>query len=135
MLLANRYSSCTLTSQASSSLSIKDGWYSRAPIALLPTKARRSTGDIILIEILCSFAQALKILWLLFQKCRRRQACDLLEHAAEMVGIVEAQQVRHFAHAQTFHQEILGLVNHEIVYITDGGSASGMVNQITEVTG
>ena len=64
----------------------------------------------------------------------RCQASDLLEQAAEMVGIVEAQQVRHFAHAQTFHQEILGLVNHEIVYITDGGSASGMVNQITEVT-
>ena len=71
---------------------------------------------------------------LLFQKFRRRQASDLLEQAAEMVGIVEAQKVRHFAHAQTFHQEILGLVNHEIVYITDGGSASGMVNQITEVT-
>ena len=74
-------------------------------------------------------------LWLLFQKFRRRQASDLLEQAAEMVGIVEAQQVRHFAHAQTFHQEILGLVNHEIVYITDGGSSCGMVNQITEVTG
>ena len=71
---------------------------------------------------------------LLFHKFRRRQASDLLEQAAEMVGIVEAQQVRHFAHAQTFHQQILGLVNHEIVYITDGGSASGMVNQITEVT-
>ena len=28
----------------------------------------------------------------------------------EIVGIVEAQQVRHFAYAQTFHQEILGLV-------------------------
>ena len=64
----------------------------------------------------------------------RCQASDLLEQAAEMVGIVEAQQVRHFAHAQAFHKEILGLVNHEIVYITDGGSASGMVNQITEVT-
>ena len=66
-------------------------------------------------------------LWLLFQKFRRRLSCDLLEQAAEMVGIVEAQQVRNFAHAQTFHQEILGLVNHEIVYITDGGSACGMV--------
>ena len=52
-----------------------------------------------------------------------------------MVGIVEAQQVRNFAYTQTFHQEILGLVNHEIVYITDGGSSCGMVNQITEVSG
>ena len=71
---------------------------------------------------------------LLFQKFRRRQASDLLEQAAEMVGIVEAQQVSHLAHAQTFHQEIFGLVNHETVYITDGGSSCGMVNQITEVT-
>ena len=71
---------------------------------------------------------------LLFQEFRRRQASDLLEQAAEMVGIVEAQKVRHFAHAQTFHQEILGLANHEIVYIADGGSSCGMVNQITEVT-
>ena len=51
-----------------------------------------------------------------------------------MVGIVEAQKVRHFAHAQTIHQEILGLANHEIVYIADGGSSCGMVNQIPEVT-
>lgn len=51
-----------------------------------------------------------------------------------MVGIVEAQKVRYFAHAQTFHQEILGLANHEIVYIADGGSSCGMVNQIPEVT-
>ena len=71
---------------------------------------------------------------MLFQKFRRRHSCDLLEQAAEMVGIVEAKQVRHFAHAQTFHQLILGLVNHEIVYITYGVSASGMVNQITVLT-
>ena len=69
---------------------------------------------------------------LLFQKFRRRQASDLLEQAAEMVWIVEAQQVCHFAHAQTFHQEILGLANHEIVYIADGGSSCGMVNQRLE---
>ena len=74
-------------------------------------------------------------LWLLFQKFRRRLSCDLLEQAAEMVGIVEAQQVRNFAYTQTFHQEILGLVNHEIVYLTDGSSSCVMVNQVTEVTG
>ena len=31
---------------------------------------------------------------MLFQKFRRHLSCDLLEQAAEMVGIVEAQQVR-----------------------------------------
>ena len=47
----------------------------------------------------CSFC-LLRRNWVLFGKFRRRHSCDLLEEAAEMVGIVEAQQVRHFAHAQ-----------------------------------
>ena len=53
-----------------------------------------------------------------------------------MVGIVEAQQVRHFAYAQTFHQEILGLVNHDY-YKTERGyhSRSGNSNDGWNIIG
>ena len=72
---------------------------------------------------------------LLQQELRRRRARYFFEHATEMMRILEAQQVGHFAYAEPFHQESLGLVDDEIMDVADGGAPGGLMDHVAEVTG
>ena len=53
------------------------------------------------------------------------------EQAAEMVGIVEAQKVGHFADGEPLHQEILGLVDHERVDVADGSTPVSVADKLS----
>ena len=71
----------------------------------------------------------------LLQVIRRRHPRHLLEKAAEMVGILKAKEIGHFANAEPLHQERFCLVNDKIVDIADCGPACCLVNQVAEVSG
>ena len=70
---------------------------------------------------------------LFLHKLRRSHSGDLLEQPAEVVGILEAQQVGHFSYSMTFHQKVLSLVYHEGVDIADGSAAGGLMDHVAEV--
>ena len=71
----------------------------------------------------------------LLQVIRRRHPRHLLEKAAEMVGILEAKEIGHFANGESLHQERFSLVYNEVVDIADCGPAGCLVNQVAEVSG
>ena len=58
---------------------------------------------------------------------------NLLEQSAEMMGVFEAQQVGHFTDDETFHQKGFRLIDDEGMDVSDGCSAGGVVDHITEV--
>ena len=71
----------------------------------------------------------------LLQVIRRRHSRHLLEKAAEMVGILEAKEIGHFANGESLHQERFSLVYNKGVDIADCRPTGRLVNQVAEVSG
>ena len=69
------------------------------------------------------------------KKHRRRNSCDLLEEAGEVVRILEAQEVGGFVDVMAVHQEVLALFNYEGMDVADGRAAGGFVNHVAQVAG
>ena len=51
-----------------------------------------------------------------------------------MMGKIEAQEARGLADVVTVHEQALGLVDDIVVDVADGRSASGLVDNVAEIT-
>ena len=69
----------------------------------------------------------------LSQELCRRHSRDFLEQTAEVVRVLEAQQIGHFAYAETFHQEGFCLVNDKCMDVADGCATGGFMDHIAEI--
>ena len=67
------------------------------------------------------------------ETCRRLPR-DFLEEAAEMVRVLEPEEIGNFADPESLHQETLCLFHHEVVDVADGGPSRCLVDQVAEIS-
>ena len=73
--------------------------------------------------------------YVLFNKLAGRDTRDPFEKTCEMMRKVKTQQARSLTDIMTLHQQTLRLIDDILMYVADSCSASGLMNDIAEISG